>query len=196
MKEYYLLLDSSNTSLTVGLANADSLVDSISYEAWQSQSEHMIPEINNIFEKHSIDKNDLAGVVVAIGPGSYTGVRIAITIAKVMGTALGIDVYPVSSLQILKNGKKPSICLENARSNRSYIGVYENEKCLLQDQIMTNEQVKEYIDQHPDYCVCGQTKYLGFDGYESNMAVEMVSLLNHLKPCADSRALKPVYLKD
>ena len=196
MKEFYLLLDSSNTSLTVGLAKIDELIDSISYEAWQCQSEHMIPEINTILEKHSVTKDDIAGVVVAIGPGSYTGVRISLTIAKVIGVALGIDVYPVSSLQILKNGKKPSICLENARSNRSYIGVYENEKCLLNDQIMTNEEVKQYITEHPDYCVCGQTNYLGIEGYQSDLSIEMLSLLKYLKPSADSRALKPVYLKD
>ena len=196
MKEFYLLLDSSNTSLTVGLAKIDELIDSISYEAWQCQSEHMIPEINTILEKHSVTKDDIAGVVVAIGPGSYTGVRISLTIAKVIGVALGVDVYPVSSLQILKNGKKPSICLENARSNRSYIGVYENEKCLLNDQIMTNEEVKQYISEHPDYCVCGQTNYLGIEGYQSDLSIEMLSLLKHLKPSADSRALKPVYLKD
>ena len=196
MKEFYLLLDSSNTSLTVGLAKIDELIDSISYEAWQCQSEHMIPEINTILEKHSVTKDDIAGVVVAIGPGSYTGVRISLTIAKVIGVALGVDVYPVSSLQILKNGKKPSICLENAKSNRSYIGVYENEKCLLNDQIMTNEEVKQYITEHPDYCVCGQTNYLGIEGYQSDLSIEMLSLLKHLQPSVDSRALKPVYLKD
>ena len=196
MREYYLLLDSSNTSLTVGLAKKNELVDLISYEAWQCQSEHMIPEINTILEKHQVGKDDINGVVVAIGPGSYTGVRISLTIAKVIGVALNVDVFPVSSLQILKNGKKPSICLENARSNRSYIGVYENEICLLPDQIMTNDEVKDYIANHPDYCVCGQTNYLGIEGYQADLSKEMLSLLEHLKPSSDSRALKPVYLKD
>ena len=194
--KYYVLLDSSNTSLTVGLANEDRLIDSTSYEAWQTQSEHMIPELAALLEKNSIDKNDIAGVVVTVGPGSYTGVRIAITIAKVMAVALNIPVYPVSALQILKNDKKPSICLINARSNRSYIGVYENEKCILSDQIFTNDQVREYINEHKDYCVCGSTKYLGIDGYISDVALEMTSLLKHLTPCEDARALKPVYLKD
>ena len=39
-----LLLDSSNTSLSVGLEKDGLLIDHISYEAWQSQSEHMVPE--------------------------------------------------------------------------------------------------------------------------------------------------------
>ena len=194
--KYYLLLDSSNTSLTVGLSSENELIDSISYEAWQTQSEHMIPEINNILEKHNVDKKDFAGVVVSIGPGSYTGVRIAITIAKVMAVALNIPLYPVSALQILKNHKKPSICLINARSNRSYIGVYEDDKCLLSDCIMTNDEVKQYIAEHPSYSVCGSTKYLEIEGYQSDIAEEMFSLIGKVEACPDSRALKPVYLKD
>ena len=194
--KYFLLLDSSNTSLTVCLSTKKEIVDSVSYECWQSQSEHMIPEINALLDKHSVKKDDLSGLVCAIGPGSYTGVRIALTITKVIAVALSIPVYPVSSLQILKNGKRPSICLINARSNRSYIGVYQNENCLLPDQIMTNDEVKEYIASHPDYCVCGATAYLGIEGHQSDIAEEMFSLLNLLTPCQDSRALKPVYLKD
>ena len=192
---YYLFLDSSNTSLTVALATEEKIIEETSYEAWQTQSEHMIPEINALLEKYQVQRNEIAGVVVSIGPGSYTGVRIAITIAKVMAVALNIPVYPVSALQILKMNKKSSICLINARSDRSYIGVYENEKCLLEDQIMTNDEVKQYIREHPDFAICGNTSYLGLNGYKSDIAEEMLSLLKYLKPCPDSRALKPVYLK-
>ena len=194
--KYFLLLDSSNTSLTVGLCSKDELIDFTSYEAWQTQSEHMIPEIEKLFNKHNVDRKDIEGVVVSIGPGSYTGVRIALTISKVIAVALNINVYPVSSLQILKMQKKPSICLINARSNRSYIGVYEDDKCILKDCIMTNDEVKEYIAQHPSYQVCGACKYLGIDAYESNIAEEMFSLLGKLEASEDPRALKPVYLKD
>ena len=84
----------------------------------------------------------------------------------------------------------------NARSNRSYIGVYEDDKCLLVDCIMTNEEVKEYIFNHPDFSVCGSTKYLDVEGYQSNIAEEMFSLVGKVTACPDSRALKPVYLKD
>ena len=194
--KYCLLLDSSNTSLTVGLGSKEKLLDYTSYEAWQTQSEHMIPEINALLNKHNVSKDDINGVMVSIGPGSYTGVRIAITIAKVIAVALNVNVYPVSALQILKFPKKPSICLINARSNRSYVGVYYEEKCLLQDCIMTNDEVKDYINKNPDYQVCGATKYLGIDGYMSNIAKEMFSLMGKVSPCKDSRALKPVYLKD
>jgi len=191
-----LLLDSSNTSLSVGIESNGKLLDFISYEAWQEQSEHMIPEIDNLLTKNHISRDDIKGIVVSIGPGSYTGVRISLTIAKVMALALNIPIYPVSSLRVLKNNNLPSICLINARSNRSYFGVYEGSKVIVEDTIKTNDEVLEYIASHKDYSICGNVKYLGFENLDTNMCLQMVDLLKDLKPCDNSLALKPVYLKD
>ena len=136
-----LLLDSSNTSLSVGIEKDHELLGYTSYEAWQVQSEHMIPELDKLLEKHSVSRRDITGVIVSIGPGSYTGVRIALTIAKIIALCCKCPVYPVSSLRVLKNGDLPSICLINARSNRSYFGVYEGEKVIVEDTIKTNDEV-------------------------------------------------------
>lgn len=190
-----VLLDSSNTNLSVGVAKDNLLLECISYEAWQRQSEYMILELDKLFTKYGISKDDISDVIVAKGPGSYTGVRIAITIAKTIATALDAKLYAVSSLRVLKDGARPSICLINARSGRSYIGVYENTKTILEDQIMKNEDVLKYIEEHPEYSVCGETKYLGIDGVVSNNIQEMLSLkesLDSLNPLS----LKPVYMKE
>ena len=64
-----LLLDSSNTSLSVGIESKGELLGFISYEAWQAQSEHMIPEIDNLLKKYSLTRKDIIGVVTSIGPG-------------------------------------------------------------------------------------------------------------------------------
>ena len=193
---YTLLLDSSNTSLAVGLAKDNVLLETIIYEAWQEQSEHMIPEIDKLLSKYQVKNEEIKDVMVGIGPGSYTGVRIALTIAKTIAVALNIPVYPVSSLKILKNGNKPSICVINARSNRSYIGVYQADQTLVDDCIMTNDEVKSYINEHPDYIVCGSSSYLGLEGYISNVLEEMLSLKESTSPMENSLGLKPVYLKD
>jgi tRNA threonylcarbamoyl adenosine modification protein YeaZ len=190
-----ILLDSSNTNLSVGIARDNLLLEYISYEAWQRQSEYMIPELDKLLSKYNVSRDEIKEVMVAKGPGSYTGVRIAITIAKTIATALAAKLYAVSSLRVQKACKNPSICLINARSGRSYIGVYEDDKVLLDDQIMKNEDVLNYIKEHPNYSVCGDVKYLGLEGVISNNIQEMLSLKNVLEP-VNPLSLKPVYMKE
>ena len=190
-----VLLDSSNTNLSVGIAKDNLLLDYVSYEAWQRQSEFMIVELNKLLEKHNIDKSAIKEVIVAKGPGSYTGVRIAITIAKTIALALSAKLYAVSSLRVQKDGTCPSICLINARSGRSYVGVYQDQKILLDDCIMKNDDVLNYINEHPDYSVCGDTKYLAIEGKETNNLQAMLDLKESLDSI-NPLALKPVYMKD
>lgn len=195
MAKYTILLDSSATDLAVGIALGDDLVKETIYPAWQKQSEFMVDELDKLMKDLSIKKDDIKDVVVAIGPASYTGVRIALTIAKTIYLCTNCDVYPVSSLQILKCTDKKSICLINARSDRSYFAVYEGNKVLEKDQIKTNDEVKDYIDKHKDYIVCGDTKYLGIDSYKSELLKEMLILKKDLKKEENPDLLSPVYLK-
>ena len=194
--KYTLCLDSSNIDLTVGLIQGSNVLASTSYEAWQCQSEHMIPEIDTLFKKYDVKNEDIENIIVSIGPGSYTGIRIALTIAKTMAVALpSVSIYLVSSLQVLKNGDKPSICLINARSNRSYFAVYQGNECLQKDQIKTNEEVLAFIKEHPDYCLCGDTRYLSLDGYKSDITKEMLNILPSLKKEEYPLSIKPIYMK-
>ena len=193
---FTILLDSSNTSLTVGLAKNDELIESVSYEAWQAQSEHMVPELDTLLKKYQVQRNDIESVVVAIGPGSYTGVRIALTIAKTIAVALGCKLYAISSLRCQKDCKNPSICVINSRSGRSYFGVYEDEKVLVEDCILTNDKVIEYINEHKDYVVCGNAMYLGIEGKQPDIARELLTIKKFSKPFENPLSLKPIYMKD
>ena len=193
---YTVLLDSSNVNLSVGLAKDDVLLKEISYEAWQQQSEYMIVELNKILEEFKVDYNDVDSIMVAVGPGSYTGVRIAITIAKTMALACNAKVYPVSSLWIEKDYQNPSICVINARSGRSYVGLYEGNKVIKNDSIWKNDEVVKFINENPSYSLCGNAKYLGLEGKEVSVIAQMLSLKKDLTPIDNYLALKPVYMSD
>ena len=193
---YTVLLDSSNINLSVGLAKDDVLLKEISYEAWQQQSEYMIVELNKILDEFNVKYSDIDSIMVSIGPGSYTGVRIAITIAKTMALACNAKVYPVSSLWIEKDYQKPSICVINARSGRSYVGLYEGSKVIKNDSIWKNEEVVKFVNENPSYSVCGNAKYLGLEGKEVSVISQMLSLKKDLTPIDNYLALKPVYMSD
>lgn len=193
---YTIILDSSNTELSIGLVREGILLDSTSYEAWQQQSEFMVKELAVLLDKYKVKNEDIKDIIVSIGPGSYTGVRISLTIAKTIATALNIDIYPVSSLRVKKCDNKPSICLINARGNRSYFGVYFENQIIVNDMILSNDEVRKYIEEHPDYVICGDTKYLGIEGYKADVLKQALSLYKSLEKCESTLGLKPVYLKD
>jgi len=193
---YSLILDSTNVKLNVGLAKDNVLIDEISYECWQKQSEMMIPEIKKILENNIVSPKDINEILVTIGPGSYTGVRIALTIAKVYAYCLNIPCYFFSSLMVLENYNKKSICVINARSNRSYFGVYDKNKVLVSDTIKTNDEVINYINNHQDYAVCGDTDYLNIDGENNSVSSNMILLKDNSHLVKDIMSLKAIYLKD
>ena len=193
---YSILLDSSSSYLAVGIAKDNTLIKGVFYEAWQQQSEFMVVELNKLLTELKISISEIDSVVVSIGPGSYTGVRISITIAKTLALALNVKIYAISSLWAEACFDKPSICLINARSSRSYIGVYHQDKCILKDQIMKNEDVLKYIENHKDFAICGDVKYLGITSDNVKVLEQLAIMKNYLKPVENFLALKPIYMCD
>ena len=191
-----LLLDSSNIKLGVAIAIDDKIIDFKYYDAWQRQSEYMMSEIEVLLNKNSIDPKDVNEIISTRGPGSYTGVRISLTIAKIWGFCRDINVFAISSLQVLKKNNEMSVCVINARSMRSYIGIYEGNKVILEDTIYTNEEVKKLLDENPQYVLCGETSYLKREGFETNIFEQMLSIKRDSKPVSEILSLKPIYLKN
>jgi len=194
--KFNLFLDSSNTDLIVAIYNGDKQLGKVQYEAWQRQSEMMIPEIYKLMDKHHLVKDELEGIIVTIGPGSYTGIRIALTIAKTISLALNCKVYPISSLYSMADFNNPSICLINARSKRSYIGVYDKNNVLLNDCIMENDDVIKYIESHKDYKVIGDVEYLKIDGEKPDISKQISFIYKYLSSDSNPLYIKPIYLKD
>lgn len=193
---YCLLLDSSNKYLSVGLAKEGKVIDKTFYEAWQRQSEVMVSEIENILKRNSLNKEDLSSIVVGVGPGSYTGVRIAITIAKTIAYALKIKVYKTSSLSLLKVGNSPTICVFNARSGRSYFGVYEGNKVIKEDTVDENNVLLNYINEHKDYKLAGDVTNLGFESVKFDIIENLALAQRKENEVENIFLLNPVYLKD
>ena len=192
-----LLLDSSDKYLTVGISEDGKVSKLIRYEAWQKQSELMIVEIQNLLKESGIAVNSIDNIVSCKGPGSYTGVRIALTIAKAFAYCLSKPLYLVSSLEALRKQGEKSICVMNARSKRSYIGIFdENGLPLLEDCIKDNVEVYQLIDENKGYVLCGDTSYLGLEGYQGNVADVLAISIDERHLEEDIYAAKPIYLKD
>ena len=196
---YTLLLDSSDKDLIVGLAKDGELVYKVNYCAWQRQSEYMIPEIQKLLIKENITLMDIDSVALGIGPGSYTGVRIPLAIAKTLNVVSNVDIIPLSSLQIMGNTQEKYIALINARSNRSYIGIYSLGEKVIDDQIINNDEIYDFIAPYVEqgFTLKGDLSYLNLeievkhDVIDGLLSYSLITL-----PSEDPKSIKPVYLKD
>ena len=94
-----LFLDTSSENLIVYLTKDDKIMFSKNIVAIKDHSSYLLPTIDEAFKESNIDKKSLNKIIVGIGPGSFTGTRIAITVAKVLAFSLNIDIYPISSLE-------------------------------------------------------------------------------------------------
>ncbi len=191
-----LLIDTSNACLSCGLAKDHEYLDGVHYEAWQRQSEMLVKEIDDLLKRNKLNSKDINEVIVSKGPGSYTGVRIGLTVGKIVATSLDVPLYLVSSLEGLKDVNKKSLCVSNARNKRSYVAIYDGDECLLEDTIWTNDEVINYISGNPDVVLRGDLRYLGKEEEEPNTLLVLKDLDNEKHLCKEPLGAKPVYLKD
>ena len=195
---YSLLIDTSDKYLTVGVSSNDEVIYSTSFEAWQRQSEFLVVEIKKALASANIDLKDIDTIVCGLGPGSYTGVRIALTFAKVLASTTNVKIKTVSSLAILGNIDISFIGLINARSNRSYIAIYDKGRAVLEDTIKSNDEVLKLIEEYKalGYEIKGDLGYLKLESSKLDLVKGLLSFSKIREVETDVLSLKPVYLKE
>ena len=189
-----LLLDSSSNRLSVALAKDQTIIAFYDEKAFQTQSEILVAKINELLIAANLKAKDINSIVVAYGPGSFTGVRIAVNVAKIWAYALKINLYKVSSLSVFKNNTKPTICVLDARNNRSFAGIYGPNGTILEDTILSNEQVMTYVNEK-GFALSGETKHLGVKAESYDRFANMLESIKDENKVLDVAAFKPVYLK-
>lgn len=189
-----LLLDSSSHHLSVALVKGDKILSFIDEKAFQTQSEIMVQRIHELLVKEKVTPADVKRIIVAYGPGSFTGVRIAVTIAKVWAYAKDVELYAVSSLSVYCHDTKPTICVLDARRDRSFAGVYEQNNTILPDKILQNSELLELAERE-GYLISGETKHLGIEPSKYNRFENMLKSATIENRVKDIAAFKPVYLK-
>lgn len=137
-------LDTSNKFLIITLMENDKVIFHNRLEVYRNASEITNDEIDQAFKSVNWKAKDLDAVVTTRGPGSFTGIRIAMSIAKVICTTFNIPLYSLSSMNYYAGLNKISVILD-ARSNKVYYGEYNNGETLFEAMIPLDEVAsKEY----------------------------------------------------
>lgn len=130
-----LAIDTSNQVLGVAVLTNEQIVGELITNVAKNHSGRLMPAINQLMSDIGMAPNALDKIIVAKGPGSYTGVRIGLTTAKSLAWALDIPIVGVSSIEALAyNGRffNGYICpFFDARRETVFTGLYEWNKKVL-----------------------------------------------------------------
>ena len=124
-----LAFDTSNQPLTVSLAEDNKVLRVFSTNEARNHSIQLLPAIQNTIAAQNWQLGDIDRIIVAQGPGSFTGLRIGVTVAKVLASTLSTELVGISSLAILAqqvNNVGLVVPLFNARNDNVFAGVYLN----------------------------------------------------------------------
>ncbi len=121
-----LLLDTATPYLNVALYEGTERLGSLYRKGNNDHSVTLMPAVEQLFKDHDRNVEDLDGIVVGIGPGSYTGVRIGVAVAKTLAWSKNIPLYTVSSLALMASGHHgKALPWVDARRGYAFLGLYE-----------------------------------------------------------------------
>ncbi|MFC5647565.1 tRNA (adenosine(37)-N6)-threonylcarbamoyltransferase complex dimerization subunit type 1 TsaB [Paenibacillus solisilvae] len=99
-----LALDTSTASLAAALVHGAETIGEVQSLAERNHSVHTVSIVKSLLEDNGITAEQLDGISIGIGPGSYTGMRIAVSVGKTLAWAWNKPLVGVSSLESLAFG--------------------------------------------------------------------------------------------
>ena len=124
-----LAIDTSNQTLAVAVVDGQEVLGQSQTMAIKNHSTALMPAIDGLIQAVGMAPKELEQIVVAKGPGSYTGLRIGVTTAKTLAQTLNIPLIGVSSLKTVAANcvgvSQVIVPLFDARRQNVYAGAYQ-----------------------------------------------------------------------
>jgi len=185
-----LVIDSATKYLYIGLFDHEIALGKFYEAGHNDHSVKLMSEIENLFVSCKLTMIDIDEIIIGIGPGSYTGLRIGVVVAKMLGWNNNIPVKTVSSLALIASsydGLELIVPEIDARRGNSFLGLYRNtDKALVLVE-------KEQLTNLEEYNASLKEEYTVVSFGEPNIGKLLSSDL--LVDVDDIHGLNPNYLR-
>lgn len=183
-----LVIDTATSYLYIGLFDENRVIEEIYQKGHNDHSVTLMDELHNMFNRQSMKPNAIDRIIVGVGPGSYTGVRVGVVVAKMLGYSLDKKVYTVSSLALLASASNPGTVMAwiDARRKHAFIGKY----------LVTKDSI-EQLDNDVYDALELYKKNISYDFEQTETKPNMVKLFysDLLNEVNDIHQLAPTYLR-
>lgn len=185
----YLFINSATANLVVAILIDGKIAYLYDNNDDKDTSSKIMPVIDEAFKKSKIIPKEIDKIFVVNGPGSFTGIRVGLTVAKVMGYSFNIPVIPISSLEFMCSGYDYNVMgLIDARRGYVYAGGYDkNLNSIYKDSYILFDNISN-------------VKFVSYDKFDFDVLVPKFDLLKIIKKHEDDSVLNvhsinPNYLK-
>lgn len=193
-----LFIDTSTSRLIIGIYKDNKELFIENKKANNDLSSMLLPDIKEALNSLNLSINDIDKIYVVNGPGSFTGIRVGVTVAKTLAWSKNIEIYPVSSLQLLASSSKKRyiVPMIDARRGYVYAGMYNrNLKSIIEDKYIKLDDLKKLLKK--DYEM-KDIEFVSYDKLENviepDLNIEKLLLKGKFKN-VDAHKLNPNYLK-
>ncbi|MCK4305763.1 MAG: tRNA (adenosine(37)-N6)-threonylcarbamoyltransferase complex dimerization subunit type 1 TsaB [Candidatus Eisenbacteria sp.] len=153
-------IDTSGTLGGVALARDGRLVGEIRCDARLAVSERILPQIMQLLADQGLEKEAVTRIGIALGPGSFTGLRVGLATAKGLGQGLDIPLVGISSLQArifaLGVPNKPVLAVSSLRRGKVFVtaGIWEGAglRTLLPEASRSLDEARQWVGEALEAC--------------------------------------------
>ena len=194
-----LYIDTSSSFLYSAIVNDNKVEAEIKKEFGHSLSEVALPEIVSMFEKNKLEAKDIDKIIVVNGPGSFTGIRIGVTIAKVYAWSLKTPITTITSLDAMavsSNANTYKVPMIDARRKYVFTAIYDKDNnVVLKPCYLKLEEINEKLKELDKYTVITNDK-LDYENKEA-YSPDFLKVVNVFKDkeAINPHAVNPDYLK-
>lgn len=174
----FLLIETTTENFVLAIGNGSSLKTEKRMQS-RKHSEYLVPAIADMIKGAGLTKEDIRAVGVGVGPGSFTGIRVGLSVAMTMAQVLDIPVYGISLLDLA--GRKTNNPAIKAYRDKYYSAEYDD----------TGKRTGQYV-------IIDKIKVDEIGGKEAEIIPEeFLAVINRLftaKKEGDWRKIEPIYI--
>ena len=141
-------IDTTSSYLYTGIVRDNKVLSEIKEDLGKDLSTYTVYKVSEMFDEINLKPIDIDKIIVVNGPGSFTGIRIGVTLAKIFAWSLNKPITTITSLEAMKESidtDKLIVPIINARRESCYAAIYENDRCLLDGCYITLEKLKLFL---------------------------------------------------
>ena len=191
-------IDTTSSYLYTAIIKDNDLLIENKKDLGKNLSVETISIVSNMFDEVNIKPNDIDKIIVVNGPGSFTGIRIGVTLAKIMAYTLNIPITTITSLEAMAKSIKTDkliVPIINARREACYASIFDGNKEILPGAYMTLEKLNMMLlGLNKEYVYVSNDKF-NFETEKYNP--DIMNIVNYYKDkeCINPHLVNPLYLK-